>query len=163
MTEPLWTPWRLQYLVGDKQTGCIFCAALAQQHDRETLILHRGQHSFVMLNKYPYNNGHLMVVPYEHTADLSALSAETQGELMALSAQSIQWLKAASRPEGFNVGLNLGKAGGAGVIEHLHFHVVPRWTGDTNFMTITSDTRVIPEWLDETWSRLRVVIENHQG
>jgi ATP adenylyltransferase len=162
MTEYLWTPWRLQYVAGAKHTGCIFCAAVAQQNDRETFIVHRGQRSFVMLNKYPYNNGHLMVVPYEHTAELAALNVETHSELMALIAQSIQWLKLSARPDGFNVGLNLGKSAGAGIIEHLHFHVVPRWTGDTNFMTITSETRVIPEWLDETWARLRAVINHEQ-
>ena len=157
--ERLWTPWRMQYIAGDKSEGCIFCAAVALQNDRETLILHRGQHAFVMLNKYPYNNGHLLVVPYAHSADLSALSAEAQGELMALLAQGIGWLKRASQPDGFNAGLNLGKAGGAGVTEHLHFHVVPRWAGDTNFMTITGEARVLPEWLDDTWSRLRAEID----
>jgi ATP adenylyltransferase len=149
----------MEYIVGEKKNGCIFCAALAQDNDRETYIVYRGQRIFVMLNKYPYNNGHLMVVPYEHTADLSALSAETQTELMALIAHSIDWLKAASNPNGFNVGLNLGKAGGAGVDDHLHFHIVPRWMGDTNFMTLTGETRVIAEWLDDTWTRLRKVIE----
>ena len=157
--ERLWTPWRMQYIAADKSEGCIFCAAVAQQNDRETLILHRGQHAFVMLNKYPYNNGHLLVVPYAHISDLSALNAEAQSELMSLLAQGVEWLKRASHPEGFNAGLNLGKAGGAGVTEHLHFHVVPRWAGDTNFMTITGEARVLPEWLDETWSRLRAVID----
>ena len=157
--ERLWTPWRMQYIANDKSEGCIFCAAVAQQNDRETLILHRGRQAFVMLNKYPYNNGHLLVVPYAHTGDLAALDGEAQAELMALIAQGIAWLKRASQPEGFNAGLNLGKAGGAGVTEHLHFHVVPRWAGDTNFMTVTGETRVLPEWLDETWSRLRAVIE----
>ena len=148
----------MQYIAADKSEGCIFCAALAQQNDRETLILYRGRHAFVMLNKYPYSNGHLLVVPYAHTADLSTLDADTHGELMALLARAIEWLKTASRPEGFNAGLNLGKAGGAGVAAHLHFHIVPRWSGDTNFMTVTGETRVLPEWLDDTWSRLRAVI-----
>src|SRR5258708_18940112 len=112
--ERLWTPWRMQYIANDKPSGCIFCAALAQQNDRETLILFRGQYVFVMLNKYPYNNGHLLVVPKAHTADLSALDVAAQGELMALLARSVDWLKSASHPEGFNIGLNLGKAGGAG-------------------------------------------------
>ena len=156
--ERLWTPWRMQYIAADKSEGCIFCAALAQQNDRETLILYRGRYAFVMLNKYPYSNGHLLVVPYAHTADLSTLDADAHGELMALLARAIEWLKTASRPEGFNAGLNLGKAGGAGVAAHLHFHIVPRWSGDTNFMTVTGETRVVPEWLDDTWSRLRAVI-----
>ena len=154
----LWTPWRMQYIANDKSDGCIFCSALAQNNDRETLILYRGRHAFIMLNKYPYNNGHLLVVPYTHTGDLSALDADTLGELMTLVARAIEWLKLASGPEGFNAGLNLGKAGGAGVTAHLHFHIVPRWSGDTNFLTVTGETRVLPEWLDDTWSRLRAVI-----
>lgn len=157
--DRLWTPWRMQYIANDKGDGCIFCAALAQQDDRESLLLHRGRHAFVMLNKYPYNNGHLLVVPYSHTGDLSALDSDAHAELMGLIAQGIEWLKAASRPEGFNAGLNLGKAGGAGVTDHLHFHVIPRWSGDTNFMTLTGETRVLPESLDDTWSRLRAVID----
>src|SRR5919199_3240717 len=157
--QRLWTPWRMEYIVSDKQGGCIFCAALAQQNDRETYIVYRGQHSFAMLNKYPYNNGHLMIVPNQHSADLNALGSETQLELMQLIARATQWLTTSSKPDGFNVGMNLGKAGGAGVTEHLHFHVVPRWVGDTNYMTITGETRVIAEWLDDTWVRLRKVIE----
>jgi ATP adenylyltransferase len=160
--ERLWTPWRLEYILSDKQPGCIFCAALAQRDDRETFIVYRGARAFVMLNKYPYNNGHLMVVPYQHSADLNALGVETQAELMHLIARALEWLRAASRPEGFNIGMNLGKAGGAGVVEHLHFHIVPRWAGDTNFMTITGETRVIVELLDDTWTRLRGVIEREE-
>ncbi len=159
--ERLWTPWRMEYILGDKEHGdCIFCAALARTDDRETLIVYRGQACFVILNKYPYNNGHLLVLPNTHTADLGALAPAVQAELMQLVARGIEWLRTASRPDGFNVGLNLGKAGGAGMAEHLHFHVVPRWTGDTNFMTVSGETRVLPEWLDETWSRLRRVIES---
>ena len=150
----------MQYIASDKhQNGCIFCSALTQNDDRETLIVHRGETSFVMLNKYPYNNGHVMVVPNAHCANLNELAQGTHTELMWLISQSIEWLKAASRPEGFNVGLNLGRAGGAGVADHLHFHVVPRWTGDTSFMTVSGETRVLPEWLDDTWARLRAVIE----
>ena len=141
--EHLWTPWRMKYIAGEKNHDCIFCAALAHNDDRETLIVQRNPHTFIMLNKYPYNNGHLMVVPNLHSADLAMLNAATQSELMGSITRAIEWLSAASRPEGFNVGLNLGKAGGAGITEHLHFHVVPRWTGDTNFMTIGSETRVI--------------------
>jgi ATP adenylyltransferase len=156
--ERLWTPWRMQYIAGEKPTNCIFCSALARSDDRETYIVQRRAHCFVMLNKYPYNNGHLLVVPYQHTAELGALAPEALSELMAVIAEAINWLHAASRPEGFNVGLNLGQAAGAGVRDHLHFHVVPRWIGDTSFMTVTGETRVIAEWLDETWTRLRAVI-----
>jgi ATP adenylyltransferase len=159
--ERLWTPWRMQYIAGEKATGCIFCSALEQNDDRETYIVQRGAHSFVMLNKYPYNNGHLMVVPNRHTAELADLDAATQCELMATLSDAVGWLRAASQPQGFNIGLNLGLPAGAGVADHLHFHVVPRWTGDTNFMTVTGETRVIAEWLDDTWSRLRAVIESH--
>jgi ATP adenylyltransferase len=159
--ERLWTPWRMEYILGDKEhSDCIFCTALAKSDDRETLIVYRGQSCFVMLNKFPYNNGHLLVVPNTHTADLSVLSPAVQAELMALIARGVDWLRTASRPDGFNVGLNLGRAGGAGMADHLHFHIVPRWSGDTNFMTISGETRVLPEWLDETWSRLRRVIES---
>ncbi|MBI5877590.1 MAG: HIT domain-containing protein [Chloroflexi bacterium] len=158
--ERLWTPWRMQYIAGDKAAGgCVFCAALAHTDDREALVIYRGESALVMLNKYPYNNGHLLVVPHLHTADLSALAPATRAELMQLIARSIEWLKAASHPDGFNVGLNLGKSAGAGMADHLHFHIVPRWTGDTSFMTISGETRVLPEWLDETWNRLRRVIE----
>jgi len=158
--QRLWTPWRMQYIVGEKaRGGCIFCSALERQDDRETLIVYRGQSAFVMLNKYPYNNGHLLVVPHLHTANLGDLTPDTQAELMALITQGVGWLKASSHPDGFNVGLNLGASAGAGVADHLHFHIVPRWTGDTNFMTISGETRVLPEWLDDTWSRLRRVIE----
>jgi ATP adenylyltransferase len=156
--ERMWTPWRMQYINEEKTDDCIFCSALAHNNDRETLIVYRGQSVFVMLNKYPYNNGHLLVVPNAHTADLSSLDAATHGEMMSTIARSIEWLKAASRPEGFNAGLNLGKAGGAGMAAHLHFHIVPRWSGDTNFMTVTGETRVLPEWLDDTWTRLQAVI-----
>lgn len=151
----------MEYILGDKERDkCIFCSALAKTDDRETLIIYRGHSCFVMLNKFPYNNGHLLVVPNTHTADLSLLAPAVQGELMALISRGVEWLRAASRPDGFNVGLNLGRAGGAGMAEHLHFHIVPRWAGDTNFMTISGETRVLPEWLDETWSRLRRVIES---
>ena len=158
--ERLWTPWRMQYIAGEKYpAGCFFCAALNHTNDRESYVLYRGANCFVMLNKYPYNNGHLLVVPNRHCANLGDLSTETQAELMALIARGVDWLSAASHPEGFNVGLNLGKAGGAGVADHLHFHIVPRWAGDTNFMTVAGQTRVLPEWLDETWARLRAIIE----
>jgi ATP adenylyltransferase len=149
----------MQYIAGDKATECIFCSALAQNNDRETFIVKRGRNCFAMLNKFPYNNGHLMVVPYTHTADLGMLDAATQADLMAMITDAVSWLRAASRPEGFNIGLNLGHAAGAGVTDHLHFHIVPRWVGDTNFMTITGETRVIAEWLDDTWRRLNAVIE----
>jgi len=160
--QRLWTPWRMEYILSEKQPGCIFCAALAQHNDRETYIVYRGARAFAMLNTYPYNNGHLMVVPYEHSADLNALDAETQADLMRLIGRTIEWLRAASKPEGFNVGMNLGKAGGAGVVDHLHFHVVPRWLGDTNYMTIVGETRVIIEMLDDSWMRLRAVIEREE-
>jgi len=159
--QRLWTPWRMEYIMSEKPKECIFCTALGRDN-RAMLIVHRAANAFVMLNKYPYNNGHLMVVPNAHSANLSELDAAAQAELMRLIARAIEWLKLASKPEGFNVGMNLGKAGGAGVDDHLHFHVVPRWAGDTNHMSVTSQTRVLPELLDDTWTRLRRVIEREE-
>ncbi len=161
--QQLWTPWRMEYISSDKPSGCIFCSARARSDDHEALIVQRGARAFVILNKYPYNNGHLMVVPNAHSANLSELNTETQTELMQLIARAIEWLKIASQPQGFNVGMNLGKAGGAGVEDHLHFHVVPRWSGDTNYLSVLGETRTIPQMMDDTWTRLRQVIKQEQS
>ena len=158
--DRLWTPWRMPYLRGEEEVpeGCIFCAK-PQEDDAEVHILHRGQLSYVILNRFPYSNGHLMVVPYVHVHSLEDLDAETLAELMALTQLSLRVLRVAYEPQGFNVGLNIGAAGGAGVAEHVHLHVVPRWGGDTNYMTVVSQTRLIPEWLDQTYDRLRLLFE----
>lgn len=149
----------MEYLVSEKETGCPFCEALAAEDDRSYYILYRGDHCFVILNKYPYNNGHLMILPYRHVSDFSDLTAEERMEFTELLEVSLDAHRRSSRPDGFNVGMNLGAAAGAGVAEHLHMHVVPRWSGDTNFMTTINETRAIPELLEEAWDRLKPVFE----
>jgi len=154
--EFLWAPWRMEYILRvDKQEGCIFCIKPRENDDRGNLILYRGRTCFVILNRYPYNNAHLMIVPYRHTADLSDLSDEERAELMDLLSKSISVLKEKVSPHGFNIGMNLGRIAGAGVHDHLHFHVVPRWEGDTNFMPVVGHTKVMSEALEETWEKLR--------
>jgi ATP adenylyltransferase len=156
--QRLWTPWRMAYLAGEDRRhvdGCLFCAKVAANDDAGEHIIHRGETAYVTLNRYPYNNGHLMVVPYAHVGSFEALEERAQAELMRLLNQCLATLRAELRPDGFNVGANLGAVAGAGVADHVHLHVVPRWSADTNFMPVISATRVIPEWLDETYARLR--------
>jgi ATP adenylyltransferase len=152
--ERLWAPWRLQYIRGEKSDECIFCTKPALD-DESALIVRRGDRCFVMLNAYPYTSGHVMVAPYEHTADLAAIDEATALDLMTLMQESIRAIRAAYSPEGFNVGANLGTAAGAGVADHLHFHVVPRWEGDTNFMSVIGEVRVLPESLEDTQRTLK--------
>jgi ATP adenylyltransferase len=164
--KPLWAPWRMDFILqkdksapksGSKSgsmTGCIFCSKPKAHEDRKNYILYRGAHVFVMLNIYPYNNGHLLISPYLHTGDLSQLDRTILTELMATVQKSVAALEAAVSPEGFNIGINLGKAAGAGIEDHLHIHIVPRWAGDTNYMPVLSETRVIPEHLDATYDTL---------
>jgi ATP adenylyltransferase len=151
----LWAPWRMDYIRGPKFNGCIFCALPNAQADRENLILYRGQRSFVMLNRYPYNNGHLMVAPYEHVDSPTQLPAQVLGEMMELVNVCLAVLKETMQPDGFNIGMNVGAAAGAGIKDHIHMHVVPRWVGDTNYMPVTADTRVIVEGLLECYDRLK--------
>jgi ATP adenylyltransferase len=157
--DRLWAPWRLSYVtaVPPPVTECIFCDAFSGE-DVE-LLLFRGRHSFVILNLYPYNNGHLMVVPNRHLSALQSLSRDEQAELMELARLSEIALTEAYQPHGINVGINLGKAAGAGIENHLHIHLVPRWSGDTNFMTAVGETRVLPEQLGVTAARLRPIFE----
>ena len=155
----LWTPWRMAYIKAPKDqrpTGCVFCAKIkaSREHDKENLVLLRGRHSFIALNLYPYTNGHIMVVPYQHTSNLESLDGATLKEMMLLVADSIRALRIVANPQGFNVGMNLGRVAGAGVEEHIHIHVVPRWNGDTDFMAVTADVRKIPEMLPETFDTL---------
>jgi ATP adenylyltransferase len=152
--ETLWAPWRAGYVMDEKPQGCIFCAKAAEHRDEANLILYRGAHCFIMLNAYPYNNGHLMVVPYSHRGDLAELAPPVAAEMITLSQHSVTILRARMRPTGFNIGLNLGSAAGAGIVDHVHLHVVPRWVGDTNFMTIVGDTRVLPQALAESYAML---------
>ena len=150
----------MSYLRGEEKVpeGCIFCVK-PQEDDAEAHILHRGHLCYVILNRFPYSNGHLMVVPYAHVSSLESLNVDELAELMALTQLSLRVLRAAYEPQGFNVGVNIGTAGGAGVAEHVHLHVVPRWVGDTNYMTVIGRTRIVPEWLDQTYERLRPLFE----
>lgn len=152
--EQLWTPWRMPYLKGPKPEGCIFCQKVQAADDRAAHVLTRSRHGFVTLNLYPYNNGHLLVVPYAHVPSLEDLPSETLTDLMTLVNRSLTILRAALQPHGFNLGINIGEVAGAGVSDHVHIHVVPRWQADTNFMSIIAATRIIPEWIDDTYERL---------
>lgn len=154
MTQVVWAPWRMDYILGEKTTECIFCTKPQEPQDATNLILWRGSHAFVICNRYPYNNGHLMIVPYIHAASLTALTPEQRSELMELTSLCERILTQALRPQGFNVGINLGAAAGAGIAEHLHIHIVPRWAGDTNYMTVVGELRVIPQHLDATYQLL---------
>lgn len=157
----LWAPWRMTYLQSNREPAasgpdaCIFCDKPKADDDEGNLIVHRGAACFVILNLYPYNNGHLMVVPYAHVATLEDLAVEPAAEMMTLAQTAVRVLRGMYQPQGFNLGINLGASAGAGIAAHVHLHVVPRWSGDTNFMTVTGDTRVIPEDLRETWRRMR--------
>ncbi|MBI4473790.1 MAG: HIT domain-containing protein [Acidobacteria bacterium] len=155
--EFLWSPWRYDYLAsaGQKTSSCVFCIGEDSGADRERLIVWRGVHNFIILNLFPYTSGHLMIAPYAHPADVTHASAEQTSEMMELTKRAITTLRKTYSPEGFNVGMNLGHCAGAGVREHFHLHVVPRWTGDANFMTITGETRVLPEELKTTYDRLK--------
>ena len=153
--ERLWTPWRMAYVGGPKAEGCIFCDKPATGDDRANLILHRGADAFVIMNLYPYNTGHVMIVPFAHAATLPALPAGALAEMTALLPWTTALLERVLRPDGFNVGLNIGAVAGAGVAGHLHLHVVPRWTGDANFMPILADTMVLPELLPATAAKLQ--------
>jgi len=157
--EHLWSPWRLEYLTAPKIDGCIFCHAAAGSDDRQNLVLWRGERAFLILNRYPYNNGHLMVVPYAHASSLEALDPPTLTELMLLLNRGLAALRAAMHPDGFNVGVNLGRAAGAGVEAHVHLHVVPRWAGDTNFMPVVGDTRVVPQTWLQTYDQVKAALE----
>jgi ATP adenylyltransferase len=152
----LWTPWRYRYVTNaTKDDRCIFCDALALDDDAKSFIVLRAQKNFVILNRFPYTTGHLMIVPFAHVADLSGCDAETLAEMMALARDAQLALAATYAPEGYNLGMNLGRCAGAGVAGHLHLHVLPRWGADTNFMTVTGETRVQPEDLTDTFEKLR--------
>ena len=154
-TAVLWAPWRMRYIEEKKSQGCIFCISSEEKSLRENLILRVTPYACVMLNKYPYNNGHLMVAPHRHTADLAELSDPEFSDLMHEVRSAVGTLKTALQPQGINVGLNLGVCAGAGIADHLHWHAVPRWTGDTNFMPVIGTVRVMPQHLFESYDRLR--------
>jgi len=142
------------YILSDKTEGCIFCELPKQNNDRENLILYRSSHTFIIMNRYPYNNGHIMVVPYLHSPSLDGLNDETMLDLMKVTRHAVSSLKKTFMPEGFNIGINLGKVAGAGMETHIHLHMVPRWAGDTSFMTVFDDVRVIPEHVLSTYDKL---------
>ncbi len=156
--ERLWTPWRAEYVTGDQITdrnaGCFLCDGPQAGDDVASLILQRGSSAYLMLNKYPYSTGHMMAVPFDHGGDIAALAAETGHELWALAQRAVRALTDEYRPEGFNIGMNVGTPGGAGAPDHLHIHVVPRWAGDTNFMPVIAGAKVLPETLEQTYARL---------
>lgn len=158
MTETLWAPWRLTYIQRPSTgsaSGDIFVDLPAEQDDEKNLILFRGQHAFIILNAYPYANGHLMVAPYRQIADITLLNDDELLEINQLVSKSVEWLRAAYNPNGFNIGVNMGGAAGAGIPVHIHWHIVPRWNGDTNFMTVVGGTRVIPQSLEDSYAALK--------
>ena len=151
----LWAPWRMDYIRTPKEDGCIFCKKRQSTKDRENLLLFRGEESFVLMNLYPYSNGHLMISPYKHTSDTNDISEIGNQEIMFLANKSMNIIKKIMGADGFNMGANLGKAAGAGIEEHIHYHIVPRWIGDTNFMPVAGNTKVMVEGLQETWDSIK--------
>jgi ATP adenylyltransferase len=152
----LWSPWRMEYIENNnKEAGCVFCQAQAQPDSAENLIAFRGERAYVILNRFPYTSGHLMVIPFVHQSNLEELDPATRAEMMELTARCTTILREIYNPQGFNVGVNIGEAAGAGVLGHVHIHIVPRWKGDTNFMSAIGGTRVLPEALDQTYLRVR--------
>jgi ATP adenylyltransferase len=156
----LWAPWRIEYITREKESGCIFCDASNEDDDRKNLILYRGKTCFMILNRYPYSNGHLMTVPYNHISELNNLNTEEKVELLDLTIKCKNILEI-MKPSGFNIGMNLGKVAGAGIDDHLHFHVVPRWDGDTNFMPVLGSVKVMPEYLEDTYDKLKEQLESN--
>jgi ATP adenylyltransferase len=164
--EKLFSPWRLRYIRAAgraRDRGCVFCRAVRSGSDRTNLVILRGRRNYVILNKYPYNNGHMMVVPFAHVPSLRGAPLETLEEMMALAVRCEAALRTAYRPTGINLGMNLGRSAGAGIEKHFHLHIVPRWEGDTNFMSVVHGTRVIPESLQATYRRLRPLLVSRDG
>jgi ATP adenylyltransferase len=157
MSRHLWSPWRLQYIQQhERPKGCFLCRSLRQEDGPENLIVYRGKLSFVILNRYPYNNGHLMIAPMVHKPDFNELDTETRAEMIELVSNSERTLRNVYQPAGFNIGANIGSAAGAGLVGHLHIHIVPRWSGDTNFMSTLAETRVLPEELGDTLKKITI-------
>ena len=158
--EQLWAPWRIRYILGEREDGCFFCRKSQEAADAKNHILIRERNCFALLNTFPYNAGHLMIAPYKHTGELDDLSEQELTELMELTRRSKRLLERALKPHGFNIGLNLGRTAGAGVLDHVHMHIVPRWEGDTNYMPVIADTRVVPQALDELYEMLHTALKN---
>ena len=162
--DHIWTPWRMKYIQEDQpENECIFCLAAETQEDEKHLVFYRGVHVYMILNRYPYTSGHVMCVSYEHQSRLHHLTEVARREMMELTSRSVEVLQSVYAPDGFNVGLNLGEVAGAGVADHLHMHIVPRWGGDSNFMTSVAETRVLPESLDETYRRVKKAWDEFAG
>ena len=162
--EQLWSPWRMEYILGEKNSGeCIFCFAHQDQADVENLVLYRGKFAYVILNKFPYNTGHSLIIPYRHVPSYENLEPAERAEMMELLNQITKVLREVYQPEAFNVGANIGTAAGAGIAPHVHFHILPRWSGDTNFLTTVTQTRVIPEGLHDTYAKLKDAWEQIYG
>ena len=161
LMKHIWSPWRMKYIENHgKEKGCVFCKAAARADDPENLIVQRGKLAYVILNRYPYTSGHVMVVPFQHKPNLEQLDPATRAEMMELTSRATTVLRTIYNTQAFNVGLNIGEAAGAGVKEHVHIHVVPRWNGDTNFMSTLAETRVLPETLADTWVRIKAGFQN---
>jgi ATP adenylyltransferase len=158
MNQNLWAPWRMQYVEKPSASGNIFVELPARSEDEKNFILYRGAHSFVMLNAYPYTNGHMLIAPLRQTNDMPTMSDDELLEINQLVAKAVGWLTEVFRPDGFNIGVNLGRAAGAGIPEHIHWHVLPRWNGDTNFMTTVGETRVMPQSLEDSYQKILSVI-----
>jgi len=156
LNQPLWAPWRMEYIRSEKPQGCIFCRFFeaAPAEDRTNLVVHRAGQAFTCLNRFPYNSGHVMVIPRTHGADLASLEPEVWAGLQDELRRAARVVRAVYRPDGLNLGMNLGQVAGAGITDHLHWHVVPRWAGDNSFMPVLAETRVIVEALDDAWRRL---------
>ncbi|RLI04350.1 HIT family hydrolase [Candidatus Bathyarchaeota archaeon] len=156
--KQIWAPWRIEYILVKKSEECIFCKLPKEERDEENFILLRGKKNFIILNNYPYNNGHLMVAPFRHVGNLEELTDEELDEHFRMVRKSVEILKKAYKPDGFNLGMNLGRVAGAGVEKHLHTHIVPRWEGDTNYMPVIANTKVISEALSSTYKKLKEVL-----
>lgn len=153
--EHLWSPWRMQYILSNKEeNGCVFCDVLTQEDNVDNLIIARGEYAYVILNKFPYNTGHTLVIPYQHTASYEELTPACRAEMMELINKATTVLRIVYQPQAFNIGANIGAAAGAGIAPHVHFHILPRWEGDTNFLTTVAQTRIIPEELAESYNRI---------
>lgn len=151
----IWSPWRMEYIQNSRSDdACVFCTAMQQPDGPQNLIVARGRRAVVILNRFPYTSGHLMVVPYDHQPSLELLDSQTRAEMMELATEALRLLAGLYHPQGFNLGMNIGEVAGAGIAEHVHLHVVPRWGGDTNFMSSLAETRVIPESLEDTYNRI---------
>ena len=154
----LWAPWRMEYILQSRETGCFLCDIIQGSEDDKNLVLRRGESCALLMNRYPYNNGHLMVVPYRHVDSLEAMNDTERSEMLSMASGACGALKQAIHPDGFNLGINLGTTAGAGLKDHIHLHIVPRWEGDTNFMAVMAEVKVIPQSLEALWRQLRDVM-----